>query len=138
MNVRRYSDLTEYPKLFKKTYWGCFKIMKDTKIDDIVINRNKFVDEFKIEKCFDAPKPKTTGSIELSEFFDHCELYKYVNGFVYIISPYGGHDKYDRLARKMEFTLYKKLYLPGAVTYFRSFANKSELNMALQQWERNS
>ena len=133
MNVRRYSELTEYPKLFKKTYWGGFKITKDTKIDDIVINRNKFVDEFKIEKCFDAPRPKTPGPIE---FFDHCELYKCVNGFVYITSPYGDHDKYDRLAKKMEFTLYKNLYLPGAVTYFRSFANKSELNTALHQWER--
>ena len=132
MNVRRYSDLTEYPKLFKKTYWGCFKIIKDRKIDDIVINRNKFVDEFKIEKCFDAPKPK-----KLIRLFDHCELYKCLNSFVYITSPYGEHDQYDELAKKMGFTLYKKLYLPAAVTYFRSFANKSELNTALHQWERD-
>lgn len=79
--VRRYPDLTKYPKLFEKTYWGNFKVNEDTKIDDIVTNRNKFVEEFKIEKCLDARRPTNRLSI-----FDHCELYKNANGLIYLKS----------------------------------------------------
>ena len=130
--VQRFRDLTEYPKLFEKSYWGNFPVKADTEIDEIVTNRNKFIEEFKIEKCLDAQRPTNAPPI-----FDHCELYKNANGLIYITSPYGKHDQYEELAEKTGFTLYEKLYLLDSVTYYRLFANKPELNRAMRQWERD-
>ena len=130
--VQRFRDLTEYPKLFEKSYWGNFKVNADTEIDDIATNRNKFVEEFNIEKCLDPQRPNHPISI-----FDHCELYKNANGLIYVTSPYGEHNQYEELAEKTGFTLYEKLYSLDSVTYYKLFANKPELNRAMRQWEKD-
>jgi hypothetical protein len=123
MNNKIFSDLTKYPTLFKNSYWGCFKAEGNTQIDnDIVKNRNEFVEEFKI-KTYSASGRPASGSA----LFDHCELYKCESGYIYVASPYD-YREYDEIAAEKGFARYKKLYLPNAITYVKLFGSKIEFN----------
>ena len=44
-----YYDLTAYPKLYKSTYWGTFKLYEekpDERLNKIIENRNNFIKEY--------------------------------------------------------------------------------------------
>lgn len=66
---------TIYPKIFKNSYWGNFKVKKNTSIIyDIIENRNKLVEYLKIKSRNKIPEYiKKEEKIGL---LDHLECYK--------------------------------------------------------------
>ena len=58
MNNKKFSDLTKYPTLFKNSYWGCFEGERNIQIDDDILkNRNEFVEEFNIKTYSGGRRP---------------------------------------------------------------------------------
>lgn len=125
MKTATNAELTSYPKLFAKCYWGKFREKAD-RISSIVENRNKFVSEFKIKKLADGVHPQNG-----LDMFDHCELYRCEEGFVYIISPYC--DVEDGILAVFGLTRYRPLYANDAHTFFKKFESKVAFNRYLKK-----
>jgi len=119
---RKIASLTKYEKIFKKTYWGNFTLNNFEKVDELINNRNDFAYNYNLVKYVSKEKP--TYAIKL---FDHCELYKCKNGYVYIVSPYN-YKNHAQDADKFMMMKYCKLYADDALTYIKIFQNKVEFN----------
>jgi len=124
---------TKYPKIFS-CYWGNFPYRNDDKswiTDEIIENRNKFVEEFEITRRKDIPIRLNTFLGEYGlyggrrKYYDHVETYyTKTKQHIIIISPYldNKFEDYDEIIRffeKGEFKLYNKLYSMGAYTFIR-------------------
>lgn len=96
--MKQYYEKTNYPKIYKKTYWGAFRDDKNKVSNFVIYNRNRFIEDFNIqsykrlvylENIIEYYRKKIGHLI-----IDHVEYYKtkkYVNGkfdCVLIISPY--------------------------------------------------
>ena len=78
----------EIPEIYKKVYWSRFKPEDDTYSEEIINNRNKFIEEFDIVKV-DTTEALSRISTDIT-FFDHLEFYRTKSGGVVMLnSPYG-------------------------------------------------
>ncbi len=117
---RRYADLTAHPAIFCETSWG--KLDADNRPDpQLVANRNAFAVEYGVTEF-------VSGGIPLSQdpMYDHPELYRCRDGYVYIVSPYYMDSETDESAATAGMTKYLQLYHPQATTYVKQFSNKWE------------
>ena len=132
MNASKFFTLTNYEKIFDSCYWGQFKITDENKTETLKIakNRNQFALEFDLVKFIDNARPNNAIGL-----FDHCELYKCKEGYVYIVSPYA--DNADVL-ESFGLQKYNKLYEKNALTYLKKFPNKVEFNRFLKAAEQRS
>ena len=141
-NIQNYTlfyNLTDYPEIFRATYWGSHRDY-DNGIKHCIANRNYFVKDKKILKVC-----KLTSLIEkkiakkyfeskfewvetgTTDWADHLEIYKTKdNNIIIIISPYDkSFELYLKLA-KLGWMRYNDLYSNGATTYILEI-NKEEL-----------
>lgn len=125
-------ELTEYPKIFDKTYWGAFDTADRTKdeleeIKEMVINRNNFIENYDIKQSVQRHKmPKKildqiinyTSNLSL---FDHVECYKtYDNEYYMVNSPYVNKDsEKDKKIKELGFKMIDPLYFKDAITYIK-------------------
>jgi len=123
--MNTYAERTSFPKIFSKCYWGAFRD-KPKEMSEIVENRNRFATEFKIEKFMNGSRPQYGLGM-----FDHCELYKCEEGFVYIISPYSEIE--DEVLERFGFSKHSILYSATAWTYLKEFKTKVEFNRYLRE-----
>ena len=97
--MKYFYQLTKYPKIFKNTYWGNFSTENRSdeelkEIENIVNNRNKFVEDHSIVKhVIKYPKYVFNFLNELikkhKNYIDHVEAYKTSNDkYIILISPY--------------------------------------------------
>ena len=114
LEEKKYSDYTDYPRIFEDVYWGNFKLyLNDTsthrreELEDICVNRNKLVEEHKIKKNISNPSTKLRGKVlsELSPWKRHIEYYKCEDKKVIVIfSKYvendNEHSKYISIGYK--------------------------------------
>jgi len=128
MRALRYSNLTEYDPIFKNSYWGNFQLKSEVDIGEIVRNRNKFAKDFSLKAYHSNPRPTQNCPL-----FDHCELFKCLKGYVYIVSPY---LEFDKTAEMLGLKKYLKLYADNATTYIREFSSKIEFNRFLKEADR--
>ena len=80
---------TKYPKIYKKTYWGGFN--ENINItEEIIENRNKFVENYDIAKCvMKIPRKIQKHFDALGLRLDHQECYlTHDKTYVLIASPY--------------------------------------------------
>jgi hypothetical protein len=126
-------EYTDYPNIFKKTYWGNFKKSHNMHIeyfDTIIENRNNFIHELQITKHFTPSINITFYFYKVSPRCDHLEWYKDKNnGIVVIFSNYSSTDEVcicEFLVR-LGFTKYKPMYCKTAVTYLALFENLNQL-----------
>jgi hypothetical protein len=58
--MSRFNEMTKYPKLYIKTYWGTpkYELPRDSDMSLIFDNRNKFADNFKLKTVLDKENPK--------------------------------------------------------------------------------
>ena len=125
---RCYAELTDYPSIFRETYWGNFDT-ENPLAPQIVANRNAFAVEHALIKFVGEEIPKSQDPI-----YDHPELYRSKAGYVYIVSPYDAESALDERAAAAGMTQYNQLYHPRATTYIRQFSDKREFNA----WRKNS
>ncbi|MDA3838638.1 MAG: hypothetical protein PF574_06620 [Candidatus Delongbacteria bacterium] len=118
--MKKIASLTMYERIYKKTYWGKFTIDNFENVEELVENRNDFANFHKITNFVSNESPKYPIVL-----FDHCELYKSFEGYVYVVSPY---QKLDDLAKKLSMDKYEILYADNTFTYIKTFKNKVEFN----------
>jgi len=122
-------ELTDYPTLYKKVYWG-------HNIDnhiDIICARNKFVIEYDIQKVI---RPNCVSSLSRlyrldHALFDHIEYYRSSNGrSIILISPYRlAIDGGDKILLDTEgFVRVDDMYSKSASTFIKVFADRYEMN----------
>ena len=123
---------TKYPKIFS-CYWGAFGYNNGALgiTDEIIENRNKFVEEFEITRRKEIPIRLNTflGDYGLfgtnpRYYYDHVETYyTKTKQHIIIISPYfTSGSEYDEIVKYFEkggFKLYKPLYSTSASTFIR-------------------
>ena len=115
----RYYNNTNYPNIFKETYWGNFDLETTDLLSmkNIFYSRNKFVDDFKIKKST-RKYPQWVENEKSHRDFDHVEVYKDIhNQYVIIFSNY--HSKIDEIANNHKFKKYSPLYRDDATTYIK-------------------
>lgn len=112
-------EITDYPKIYNKVYWGFFQITSES---DIIENRNNFVEKYNIKKCIEKRGRifeklerivlKYEGEVRL----DHLEYYMTEDkDFIVINSPYIQDACYDEYKWKEIY----KLYSHSAKTYIK-------------------
>jgi hypothetical protein len=94
----KYYETTNYPKIYKNTYWGAFTDDKNKFSNFIIYNRNRFIEDFNVQSYKRLVHLENIIKYYEKKFgnliIDHVEYYKtkkYVNGkfdCVLIISPY--------------------------------------------------
>ena len=125
------AEATDYPELFRDTYWGRFTLARNPDITPAIIrNRNAFARDWKLRSRSRAllPRPTVLGG----EDYDHAEQYRDEAGwFVLVCSNYGD------IPPPAIFGLRKvpPLYCEGATSYAGRFASLRELRARLEAVE---
>jgi len=126
-NKKYFYELTDYPKIFKKTYWGKFntenreqKEMEEIK--NIVQNRNQFIKDYNIKNICLRPIKKIykfIDKVKNDSLIDHLEIYETNNKEYYILnSPYKNID--DEITIEfinLGWTFIPKLYFNESITF---------------------
>lgn len=123
----RYCDVTEYPEIFEHCYWGNFSLKDNQPADEVITNRNKFIEKLDIT-AYANKKPdylfkhlsfdKDAMLYEIGSEIDHYEIYRTKNkSYVLISSPYS--DRHEKKYIENGWQIYDKLYTPSASTYIK-------------------
>ena len=130
----KFREATKYPEVYENCYWGNFRNRNNQIDEEIVKNRNDFVETFRI-KC---PKTVPNNVCVQSEIYtkpgvldgkfgDHAEFYKIKDGYIVIVSPYapviidGVRDftLYDEEAIEKGYTKIPQMYTKATETYMK-------------------
>ena len=108
--MKNYAEQTNYPQLFKRTYWGAFK----GECDPVIIaNRNKMVEEFGIVRIVNQNMSFAMTFLEHAEMYVACDISKYK---VLVESRYDGLDM-----TQFGFTPYPPIYSSETTSWIRKF-----------------
>jgi hypothetical protein len=138
--MARYYEKTNYPQLFKKTYWGTFNADTDPNYSSkIVANRNLFVENYKIISVLE---PKDRDVVRNScDLFDHDEYYKTRDGKVVLLtSPYPNrfqNPSLVTLAERLGFKQVFDLYCEKADSYIRFFDSVKDFHIFIKDIAKN-
>lgn len=119
-----YSRCTTAHHIYKNTYWGVFQTPPNDPGQDIITNRNNFIQEHGIVrhrtrypnyvyKAFGYKYSFGDGRA-YNRFFEHVEVYETPNDYVIISSPYGPSEGHNIT---VGFTKIPQLYDSNAQTY---------------------
>jgi len=137
---KKYYELTDYPKIYKDTYWGCLCDSDESPVADEIINsRNEFISKLKITgTSSDFGKSELTKGRD-DTLWDHVEVYKAGKGYVMITSPYDKDFSVKRpvstlvkVATCLDFEVYDDLYSCYTTTYIRQFESRRECKLFCQ------
>jgi hypothetical protein len=115
--------MTEYPSIFRDTYWGNFMITASN--DPIYENRNSFVEDFRITSTWmnDTIHQYISSLRRTSfgEFLDHVEVYRTESKRLIIVtSPYCIDESTLHLfPTDYGFEQTSSLYLPNVLTFMK-------------------
>ena len=127
-----FAQLTEYPELYGKVYWGCFRADKNDDKPAIISARNWFAARYDLVKLHSS---NSAWNLMAHRGFDHNESYKTGSGtIVCVTSPYHVHELpfwFERF-----FKLTRKLYTENAESFMAQFKNVSEIRKAVKEIER--
>ena len=116
--IKRVADLTEYPHIFEKEYWGHSPItegLEDYMGRHVIENRNDFVREFHIHWNIASP-PYRVSVCFMVDGMDHFEVYAAEDGYVLVVSNYNDID-IPKAAKILGFRAYKDIYGFGAKSF---------------------
>lgn len=119
-----YYNQTNYPDIFKNTYWGMFS---GTAKLNIIQNRNTFISDFSIVNVKKSPE-YISKIYDLIGNKDHNETYYTKDkNYILVSSPYAT-DETEFL--KNGWTKYLNLYSDSATTWYKivPFKNKYSLH----------
>lgn len=145
-NIMRFSDKTNYKKIYSKTYWGGFSYNEDnlgnySNWDDVFKNRNEFIDKYNIDKIYSGKSSKYWDYMnELQKeredlSMDHIEHYITKDKkHLFLNSPYANEDSscVQNLINDGWIKI-NKMYAPDAISFikyieFNKKTNKENLN----------
>lgn len=120
-------ERTNYPSIFKYTYWGGQQ--SESKSDNIFKNRNTFVQQYQIKSYIrDLPAKKQSLINDIfreveRRIYDHVENYLTTsNKYICVVSPYisksdDDFESFLMFLNKNGFKLFEPMYLSGASTF---------------------
>ncbi len=115
--MHQHYELTKYPKLYRKQYWGSFGYEEGKHRDmdkTIFENRDSFVEKYRIKKNIGAYLPKYVNKHTCgtgNSLYDHIEIYEtYDNEFIILISPYSVGDESEEKLKKNGWEKIDKMY----------------------------
>jgi len=121
---RNYTN-TDYPGIYKVSYWGNFDY--DSANMNIILNRNRFIEENDIKQFTKSKKMLEAIYVYAEKLIfklDHLEIYrKYDKTHILLVSTYSKIDDF----LKGFFTETYKLYRNHAYSYFIEFKDYNEL-----------
>ncbi len=116
-------ELTNYPRIYVHTYWGCFDADSRTASAEFIQNRNRFINEYNITKSANQPKyiqKFLDECIADKVYLDHIECYKNDNNeYVILSSPYDTRESNREKYAEKGWTLIYKLYVNEADTFMK-------------------
>jgi hypothetical protein len=123
--ITRYADLTSYPNIFRKSYWGYFKVNRDSIYDEQIViakNRDNFVEQFKIVQMLDRKERYATLSKVCNDsgwdIRDHIEYYKSEDNLV--VAIFTGHQYLD-IIKDCGYVLTDPLYASDQLSFVKTF-----------------
>lgn len=124
--VRKHYERTNYPDIYRKTYWGMGE--RENMDGAIIDNRNRFIRDNNIYKCLKGiylPKylQRMTGKKNgeyCNNMYDHVEYYKTRdNVYMIISSPYNRDVSLDDCYEKVGWKKIYNLYTMDSTTYVK-------------------
>lgn len=121
-NMPYFSERTKYRKIFNDTYWGNFKDEHNDLKQEIIDNRNAFVEEFGICARYNMPNymhVRHRQRLALKpNLIDHVETYKTKNKKCVIVnSPYNVGPENEARLIEMGYMKYKPMYGGDSTTF---------------------
>ena len=123
-NMPYYSERTKYPKIFNNTYWGNFKDDNNDLKQEVIDNRNAFVEEFEVCSRYNMPNymwdrhVQRVTSPKEHNLIDHVEIYKTKNKKCVIVnSPYHVGPENETRLIEMGYMKYNKMYGGDSTTF---------------------
>lgn len=126
-------DYTKYPKIYSHTYWGNFSKTADEVDDELIDNRNTFIEKYNITSYASKIPNYVSNEMDInnkSEFphIDHTECYKNKAGnYVLVVSPYYGKSTQADIlksAKENGWKITDRMYLKGAFTFTKIIQSK--------------
>lgn len=118
-----YFELTKYPKIYSKSYWGNFLLSKihmylknrfNTK--QMIHNRNLFVEQYNIVK-YKKPRRNFENEIAHYRYTDHNEYYQDKDGnYLHVFS---NHPCKDHMRLYDDYTIIYPLYAENQTTFIK-------------------
>jgi hypothetical protein len=132
--MTKYYTQTDYPNIYKSTYWGAFK--NDVK-EEIIYNRNRFISDFNIQ-CYNNRYMSSLENIlresrnklgrHLIDHVEHYKTYRNKSGFFYyviVISPYGVSERQEKNLLDDGWNKMYKIYTLNSHSYYKMIKSKS-------------
>lgn len=120
---------TNYPNIYKHTYWGNFDYEKNkySITKNIIDNRNKFIEEYNVKIKKNPPQYiSKEADRNLYRFFDHVEFYQNEKFYIIIISPYNHLNEIDlNKLKELEFQSIYQLYSINAFSFVKIIPKKN-------------
>ncbi len=131
---RTWADLTDYPELFRDTYWGGSPAdMACAPVYQIAANRNRFAAKHRLKTRYNNAALYDFKEQIGHHVGDHPEAYKTDRGeIVLIFSPYGKIRtcELSPIMIAVGFKTTVKLYRPDATTLMVKYGTLGQLKMA--------
>ena len=121
-NMPYFSERTKYRKIFNNTYWGNFKDDNNDLKQEVIDNRNAFVEEFEVRSRYNMPKYMWAQHVQCvtkeHNLIDHVEIYKTKNKKCVIVnSPYHVGPENEARLIEMGYMKYNKMYGGDSTTF---------------------
>lgn len=119
MSLKNY-EMTKYPKIFSKCYWGNFRYNEN--FEESVKNRNEFIEIYNPKIKRNPPKYIRENYEDLNgnrkTHTDHIEIYEIKNKYIIFSSPYNSIENYSQYSDD-GWELYKEIYGLGTETFIK-------------------
>ena len=101
MSYSRYYQSTDYPDIYKHSYWGSHTTTDKSPNTEIIKNRNEFIKRFQIAKYKRLTLPqwyKHEHEHPANLFIDHKEYYEDIYGrMIYVCSQHNPYPLYKQM-----------------------------------------
>jgi len=125
----RSCDFTDYPNLFKGTYWGCYNQLCEYERNNetiIGINRNKLVELYNLKRVIVGRgitkniKKQSELIINGDDIRDHIEYYKTNDNKILTLFSYHGYgSRHCEFIIQQGYIEFDPLYSIGQQSYFK-------------------
>ena len=121
-NMPYFSERTKYPHIYDNTYWGNFKDDNNDLEQEVIDNRNAFVEEYGVRSLYNMPNYMWDRHIQRvtkkHNLIDHVEIYRTKNKKCIIVnSPYNVSPGNETRLIELGYMKYNKMYGGNSTTF---------------------
>lgn len=122
------AEATDYPELFRDTYWGRFTLARNPDITPAIIhNRNRIVAEWGLVRQIEADTLLAAGA-DVRADFDHAEAYESRRGWIFLLCANDSKPPPPVLGMKP----IPPVYARGVRSYAARYATRREFRARLE------